>query len=79
MTVWMKHETLPDRLIEVPEAAVTGHELSGWRVTDPPPPPPVEDETEDDETTSGDVVGESEQPDPAGSRRSTASTKRNKE
>jgi hypothetical protein len=38
----MKHPRL-EGLIEVPDAAVNGHMLSGWRVTDPPPrPTPLE-------------------------------------
>jgi len=43
MTVWMKHPNLED-LIEVPDAAVPGHMLSGWRITEPPPRPKTADE-----------------------------------
>jgi hypothetical protein len=43
MTVWMKHPNIED-LIEVPDAAVPGHMLSGWRITDPPPRPKTADE-----------------------------------
>lgn len=43
MTKWMKHP-VTEAVIEVPDAAVNGHMLSGWRVTDPPPPPVIPDE-----------------------------------
>lgn len=43
MTKWMKHPQL-EALIEVPDAAVNGHLISGWRVTDPPPRPVLIDE-----------------------------------
>lgn len=58
MTVWMKHPKL-EALIEVPDAAVPGHMLSGWRITEPPPRPKTADELIEEaqtQTGSTDVV-----------------------
>lgn len=40
MTKWMRHP-VTEAVIELPDAAVDGHRLSGWRETDPPSPPAV--------------------------------------
>jgi hypothetical protein len=46
MTKWMRHP-VTEAVIELPDAAVDGHRLSGWRETDPPSPPAVlTDDTE---------------------------------
>lgn len=47
MTIWMKHPNL-EALVEVPDAAVPGHMLSGWRITEPPPRPKTADELIED-------------------------------
>lgn len=54
MTKWMKHP-VTDAVIELPDAAVAGHRLSGWQEIDQPPPPavPIEDTEVDPELEPG--------------------------